>query len=129
MEGLLLMAFPMLFTIGVPMLKQPRLYEITMQEYALHLIRFHDNRFAQHPRFRYYFYNLMMRHHSQATIAIFVKRNLADTLPATVSALRTRLSQMSNSHVVDHAMRFGSALRGTRSFWNKQRGELCDMIT
>ena len=36
---------------------------------------------------------------------------------------------MPDSHVVDHAMHFGSALRGTRSFWNKRRVELCDMIT
>ena len=129
MEGLLSMAFPTLFPTGIPMLKQPRLYEVSMQEYALHLIRFHDNRFAQHPRFRYYLYNIMMRHRSQATAAIFVKRNLADTLPATVSALRTQLSQMPNSRVIDHAMRFGSALCGILSFWNKRRGELCDMIT
>ena len=109
------MAFPMLFPTGVPMLKQPRLYEVSMQEYALHLIRFHDNRFAQHPRFRYYLYNLMMRHRSQATAAVFVKRNLADTLPATVSALRTQLSHLPDSRVADHAMRFASSLRGTRS--------------
>ena len=128
-EGLLSMAFPTLFPTGVPMLKQPRLYEVSMQEYALHLIRFHDNRFAQHPRFRYYLYNLMMRHRSQATAAVFVKRNLADTLPATVSALRTQLSHLPDSRVADHAMRFASSLRGTRSFWSKRRGELCDMIT
>ena len=37
-EGLLSMAFPTLFPTGVPMLKQPCLYEVSMQEYALHLI-------------------------------------------------------------------------------------------
>ena len=111
------------------MLKQPHLYEVTMQEYALHLIWFHDNRFSQNPWFHYYLYTLMMCHRSQATVAVFVKHNLANTLPATVSALRTQLSQMPDSRVADHAMCFGSALRGTRSFWNKRGGELCDMIT
>ena len=101
------------------MLKQPHLYEVSMQEYALYLIRFHDNRFSQHPRFRYYLYNLMMRHRSQATAAIFVKCNLEDTLPTTISALRTQLNHMLDSHVADHAMHFGYALRGTCSFWNK----------
>ena len=61
----------------------------------------------------------MMCHRSQATTTVFVKRNLADTLPATVLALCTQVSHLPDSHVVDHAMRFGSTLRGTRSVYNK----------
>ena len=37
-KGLLSMAFPTLFPTGVSMLKQPCIYEVTMQEYALHII-------------------------------------------------------------------------------------------
>ena len=50
-EGLLSMAFPTLFPIGTAMLLQPRIHKVDMHEDALHLIRYHDNRFGQHPRF------------------------------------------------------------------------------
>ena len=33
------MAFPTLFPIGTSMLLQPRIHEVDMHEYALHLIR------------------------------------------------------------------------------------------
>ena len=46
----------------------------------------------------------MMRHRSQDTVAVFVKRNLADTLPTIVSALCTQLSHLPDSRVADHAM-------------------------
>ena len=92
-------------------------------------MQYHDNRFGQHPQFRYYLYNLIMHHRIRATTSIFVKRNLEDTLPTTVSTLLTNLDQVLDSHVVDHVMRFEDSLRGTRSFWNKKRGELYDMIT
>jgi len=58
------------------MLNQPRLKEVELHEYALHLMRYHDNRFAQHPRFRYYVYKRMMHRHSQETASVFVKKNL-----------------------------------------------------
>ena len=114
------MAFPTLFPTGVSMLKQPRVHEIGMQEYALHLMRYHDNRFDQHPRFRYYLYNLIMHHRIQAIASVFVKHNLEDTLPTTVSALLTQLDQVLDSHVADHAMHFGASLCGMGSFWNKK---------
>ena len=113
------MAFPMLFPTRVSMLKQPRLYKIIIKEYALHLIQFHDNRFGQHPRIRYYLYNLMMHHCRQATTVVFFKHSLEDTLPATISSLCTQLNQMSNSHVVDHAMRFGSLFMELTHFGTK----------
>ncbi|XP_057860503.1 uncharacterized protein LOC131069166 [Cryptomeria japonica] len=50
-EGLLDMAFPTLFPNGIGLQMQPRTREIKMHEYVLHLMRFHDQRFGQHPRF------------------------------------------------------------------------------
>ena len=46
-EGLLSMAFPTLFPTCVVMLKQPRIHQVEMHEYALHLIHCHDNIFGQ----------------------------------------------------------------------------------
>ena len=70
------MAFPTLFPTGATMLLQPRIHQIDMHEYALHLIHYHDNRFSQHPRFQYYIYNLIMRHRSNSIASVFVKKNL-----------------------------------------------------
>ena len=42
-KGLLSMVFPALFPKGAAMLKQPRIHEVDMHEYALHLIHYHDN--------------------------------------------------------------------------------------
>ena len=56
------MDFPTLFPIGTTMLLQPRIHEVDMKEYELNLICYHDNRFGQDPRFRYYIYNLIMYH-------------------------------------------------------------------
>ena len=53
-KGLLSMSFPTLFPTGAGMLKQPRIHEVDIQKNALHLIHYHDKRFGQHPRFRYY---------------------------------------------------------------------------
>ena len=45
------MDFPTLFPTGIAMLLQPCIHQVDMHEYVLHLIRYHDNRFAQHPHF------------------------------------------------------------------------------
>ena len=83
-KDLLSMYFPTLFPTGAAMLKLPPIHEVDMHKYALHLIHYHDNRFGQHPHFRYYIYNLIMCHRSNATASIFVKINLEDTLPPTI---------------------------------------------
>lgn len=127
--GLFSMAFPTLFPTGIAMIMQPRLTKVEMHEYALHLLHYHDNRFGQHPRFRYYLYNILMRHHSQTTASVFVKKYIENNLPTTVSDLRQCLRDSPDSRLPKQIMRFGSALRGTRSFWNRRRSELTDMIT
>ena len=99
-----------------------------MHEYALHLIHYHDNRFGQHTRFRYYIYNLIMCHRSNATASIFVKINLEDTLPPTILELVNQLQDMPNDKIGDRVTIFGSSLCGTRSYWNKSRAKLTNMI-
>ena len=122
------MAFTTLFPTGTTMLLQPCIHQVDMHEYALHLIRYHDNRFAQHPRFRYYIYNLIMRHRSNSTASIFVKNNLEDTLPPIVHELVKQLQDMPNDKIGERVAIFCSSLHGTCSYWNKSRSELKNMI-
>lgn len=127
-EGLFAMAFPTLFPKGKAAFKQQRMKEIKIHEYALHLLRYHDKRFGQHPQFRYFILNIIMRHHSQATSSVFVHKNLHGFLPSTVSDLRQRLQDMPDDKLADQLMRFSSSICGTRPFWTQRRGELSDMV-
>ena len=98
-EGLLSMAFPTMFPIDAAMVTQPRIHQVEMHTYALHLIHYHDNRFEKHPLFRYYIYNVIMHHRSNATASVFVKINLEDTLPPTILELVDQLQDMPNEKI------------------------------
>ena len=123
------MAFPALFPTSAAMPNQPRMKEVQLHEYALHLIRYCDNRFGKHPRFRYYIYNLMMRHCSQATASFFVKKNISNIFPISVQDLSIHLEQFPDEQLAEKVMRFGSSLHGTRSFLHKAKNELIDVIS
>jgi ATP-dependent DNA helicase PIF1 len=128
-EGLLDMAFPTLFPTGEADWLHPRICNIQLHEYGLHLLRYFDQRFGSHPRFRYFLLNMIMRHRSQATAAVFVKKNIHDNSPTTIEALRQQLLDLPDNKLAEHLMHFGSSLRGTRAYWTKCRTELTDMIT
>ncbi|KAJ7929788.1 hypothetical protein B0H13DRAFT_1507614, partial [Mycena leptocephala] len=55
-------AFPSLFPHGEADFTALREDKVTMTEWAAHLMRFKDGRFARHPRFRYWALNKIMRH-------------------------------------------------------------------
>ncbi|XP_059070854.1 uncharacterized protein LOC131028544 [Cryptomeria japonica] len=127
-EGLFVMSFPTLFPKGIAAFKQQRLKEVKLHEYALHLLRYHDNRFGQHPRFRYFILNILMHHRSQATASLFFHKQLDDSMPTTISDLHHRLKDLPDDKLADQLMRFSLSNRGTKPFWNQRRGELIDMV-
>ncbi len=43
------MAFPTLYPTGQADFNTPRLRKVDLNEYAQHLMRFHDGRFGRHP--------------------------------------------------------------------------------
>ena len=96
---LLSMDFPTLFPIAATMPKQPRIHEVEMHEYALHLIHYHDNIFGQHPLFWYYIYNLIMHHRRHATTSVFVKIILEHTLPPTILEFVNQFQDMPNDKI------------------------------
>ena len=112
------MAFPTLFPIGTSLPLQTRSKPVHMHEYALHLLRYHDNRFGKHVRFRYFIYNLMMRHRSQQTTTVFFKTTLHDHIPKTIHLLRESLQNVPDNQLANQLMHFGTSLRGTRAYWN-----------
>ena len=69
-----------------------------------------------------------MHHRSNSIAFVFVKKNLGDTLPPTVHELANQLQDMPIDKIGERVTIFGSSLRGTRSYWNKSRAELTNMI-
>lgn len=127
-EGFFDMAFPTLFPNSKALPMQPRAREVHLHEYALHLMRYHDNRFGHHPHFRYFLLNLMMRHCSQATTSIFIKRKVEENIPTTIEHLSTHLHSLPNKQLAEELIHFGYAMRGTRAYWKKCRCDLTSMI-
>jgi len=112
------MAFSTLFPDGNYDWIQPRIKRVYLHECAKHLFRYRDHRFGKHPRFRYFIMNMIMRHHAQNYLAVFVKKSLQD-LPTTINELREHMDNIPQSHLADRLMHFGSTLKGTRSYWTK----------
>ncbi|XP_059070553.1 uncharacterized protein LOC131860191 [Cryptomeria japonica] len=125
--GLLDMAFPTLFPDGRCDWLEPRMRRVHLHEFVKHLLRYRDHRFGQHPRFKYFMMNMIMRHRAQNSSAVFVKRGFHD-MPITINELRQHMENMPQSHLANRLMRFGTSLRGTRSYWAKCCAELTDML-
>jgi hypothetical protein len=70
---------------------------------------------------------MIMRHHAQNLSAVFVKRSFQD-MPITINELREHMENMPHNNLADRLMRFGTSLRGTRSYWAKCKAELTDML-
>lgn len=126
-EGQIDMVFPTLFPIGDVDWLYPRLYNVQMHEYGLHLLIFYDQRFRSHPQFWYFLLNMIMQHRSQGTTWFFFKKNINENVPATIRALRQQLYDFLNNKSAEKVMHFGSCLRGTRAYWTKSCSELIDM--
>ena len=123
------MSFPALFPTRDSLPHQPRMRNIPLDTYEIHLMRYHDNRFGSHPRFRYYLYNLIMHHQSQSTTTFFFKQSQNHNTPTTIQELCAHLKELPTDKLPEQVMCFGAHLRGTRSFWTMQRTEIIDMIT
>lgn len=126
-EVLFDMAFPTLFPRCEAGWLQLRMQNVHLHEYAKDLLRYHDNRFGNHPHFRYFLLNIIMRHHAQASNAVFVKKNIAD-LPKTMEELQENLRNLPDSRLPERLTRFGMVLRGTHSYWSKCHAKLSDLI-
>ena len=58
---------------------------------------------------------------------MLVKRNFKD-MPITINELRQCMENTPHSNLADKLMRFGTSLRGTRSYWEKSHAGLIDLL-
>lgn len=61
LQPVLSWAFPTLYPRGHADFVHPRLRSVSYQDYITHLMKFHDGRFARHPRWWYVVFNTLMR--------------------------------------------------------------------
>lgn len=113
------MEFPTLFPNGMTLPLQDKIRHVHLHEYDLHLIKYYDQRFGQHVYFRYYIYNLMMRHGSQQSTVVFIKNNLEDTLPLNLHGLKEYFQNTPSNELPNHIMRYAALFHSTRAFWRK----------
>uniref|UniRef100_A0A4E9ER58 ATP-dependent DNA helicase n=1 Tax=Gibberella zeae TaxID=5518 RepID=A0A4E9ER58_GIBZA len=60
-QAFLSLAFPSLYPNGAAEYVTPRIRSVSYKDYIERLIKYHDRRFAQHPRFQYVAFNTLMR--------------------------------------------------------------------
>ena len=131
------MAFPELFPDGKGDLTAPRPIKVTISEYAGHLLRQSDRRFATHPRLRYVLLNMQMRHTANEIGRVFVTRNEDVTVARVrelLEAQRTtnHLSRRNHDRLARETaaaiLRYGTQMPGTDPYWRARRSELIDLI-
>ncbi|KAK3926417.1 THAP domain-containing protein 11 [Frankliniella fusca] len=124
-DGYVVKAFPTLFPRGVCDLGHARRKKISDTVYFQHLMRYHDGRFAQHNRFRFFALNSLMRWSALTDGNIFIKRN-PEFKNMTVKDLRDKLDK--DPSLMKKIMFQGSNIRGTKAFWHARGRELQAML-
>ena len=77
-EGYFSCAFPTLFPTDAGDFSWQRQNQVTIGNYFKHLTMYDDNRFAKHPRFRFFALNTEMRWRALQTGRIYVKQHPGD---------------------------------------------------
>ena len=114
------MAFPTLYPTGQADFNTPRLRNVDLNDYAQHLMRFHDGRFGRHPRWRFFVFNILMRRKANSSARFYVSK-ASGLKDMTRDELTDAL--LADEGLLRQIVRQGSHLNGTRPFWrNKSNG-------
>jgi Helitron helicase-like domain at N-terminus len=110
-------AFPTLFPYGVADFWDCRRRSVSLQDWAAHLLRYHDGRFGRHPRFRFLVFNVMMRARARRSAKYFVDKN---SNLAGLSREELEMELQNKNDLLPKIVRMGSSLSGTRPFWKSK---------
>ena len=126
-SGYVTRCFPSLFPHGKAELRgAERLKEVKEPAYFKHLMLYKDQRFAQHPRFRYFAYNTLLRHRALATGRMYIRQH-PDAAALTLEDIRA-MPDVERRRLAHDVTRFASHLRGSQQFWRSQRQYLMALI-
>jgi len=135
-EFLATMAFPTLFpdAKGDPA-NSAIMRDATLGDKIKHLIKVveYSNgkwtyRFASHPRFAYWAFNMIQRHRLLSQGSIFLKQNPGDA-KLTVEQLQQMLQSNNYSTLMSKLMHYTKNVTGSNSYWHKAKEDLRATIT
>ena len=130
------MAFPTLFPDGKgDPTNQGLLRDVALQERIKHLLKFAENidgkwvyRFAKHPRFSYWAFNMIQRKRIVQQSGIFLKQNPGEA-HLTIDELREMAASNNANLFMSKVFRYIGNIAGTNAYWNRVREELKAIIT
>ena len=95
-----------------------------------HLIKFGERengkwnyRFASHPRFGYWAYNMLYRKRLLSQGNFYIKKNFGERL-MTVDELRHMLASENHSQIMNKLMYYAKNISGTNSYWYQVKEQL-----
>ncbi|XP_028408480.1 uncharacterized protein LOC114531038 isoform X1 [Dendronephthya gigantea] len=114
---------------------QGLLRDVPLQERIKHLLKFAENidgkwvyRFANHPRFSYWAFNMIQRKRILQQSGIFLKQNPGEA-HLTIDELREMAVNNNANVFMSKVSRYVGNIAGTNSYWNRVRDELKAIIT
>ena len=130
------MAFPTLFPDGKgDPTNQGLLRDVPLQERIKHLLKFAEiidgkwvYRFANHPRFSYWAFNMIQRKRILQQSGIFLKQNPGEA-HLTIDELREMAASNNANIFMSKVSRYVGNIAGTNAYWNRVREELKAIIT
>ncbi|KAK3918035.1 ATP-dependent DNA helicase, partial [Frankliniella fusca] len=124
-SGFIVRAFPCLLPYGKCDLYDVREKKVHVFEYFKHLFSYEDGRFGKHPTFRFFAFNMWLRHTAIMAGKVFVDKD-SNLKNMNVEELEAYLDQ--NVSARRKIMFMGSNLKGSKSYWKSRCGELRDMV-
>ena len=130
------MAFPTLFPDGKgDPTNQGLMRDVPLPERIKHLLKFAENidgkwvyRFANHPRFSYWAFNMIQRKRILQQSGIFLKQNPGEA-HLTIDELCEMAASNNANVLVSKVSRYVGNIAGTNAYWNRVREELKAIIT
>jgi len=129
-QALLSLTFPSLYPEGKGEFVMPRQRSIDYDVYLRHAMRWHDGRFARHPRFRFVAFNTLMRRQISTRSTFFCKRHeQLNPEPLDINALKDafRNETPEGRRLLESIVRWTGSIRGTRAYWGVKLQELLAM--
>lgn len=120
-------AFPHLFPGGIADInEQDRKTDVSISNWAKHLLLYDDGRFAKDPIWPFFAYNYSARKRNTQMGAYFVNNHISDP-PRSIEQLQQDLRD-GNFSFVNKIMFYSKRTRGTDAYWRYKRAEMYNWI-
>ena len=130
------MSFPTLFPDGKgDPTNQALARDVPLSERIKHLIKLGEKvngswvyRFANHPRFAYWAFNMIQRKRTLEQTGIFLEQNPGEA-HLTIDELREMAATNNSAILLSKVSRYVANIPGTNAYWNRVREDLKAIVT